>query len=529
MKWEVYGSEALLSAIDSRAQVDGIIGLPPHRMSRAPIWRVAVSITGLTAVASAIWIAPVATAVALALAGFGLPALALVWARPEIGLIALLALSSGLVAPDIVDVRLPFGGLDLRDLLLGGMIGLLFLRRRFVGNAESTWRVLGGPLLLFISLAVYSALYAILYGNVERNAALAELRPLVYYSTFFIAVWALTRRAQIVLLMAMMFIVADVTAAVIIVQQFLGQGTFLLGVMAQGSWLIWQQGDWGAAFGSVRVIPPDHVLVYVMAIVAFALMLFPRFGLLLRGAFGLQFLFLNVGLLLTYTRSQWLASAVALSALCLLLPRPDKVALVRVLALAMMLSLVLVLGGASVLTRWESSPTVRMLGERASSILTPQETLETDSLVWRSFETEEALRSISQHPLLGVGLGNAYRNVTTLGYEADRVQSRFTQFVHDSYLYIAVKMGIPGLLAFVWCCLAFLIATWKSYWEMGDGLSRRLVMVMFASFLGVLLWSAFMSTLMQVESAVALGLTTGLSFRLRHIELLSARSHSIRL
>jgi O-antigen ligase len=139
--------------------------------------------------------------------------------------------------------------------------------------------------------------------------------------------------------------------------------------------------------------------------------------------------------------------------------------------------------------------------------------LESYSLRWRLYETDEGLRSISEHPLLGVGLGSAYRDVTLLNGDALRAYRgflRFTRFLHNSYLYLGVKMGLPGLLAFCAFALAFLATGWRQYRRLHDEHLRLIVLALLAGFVGLLSWSFTQSHLLQTESTAVVGLIAGL-------------------
>jgi len=465
---------------------------------------------------------PTVTSLALLLLGLGAPLFWLVWRRPELGLLGLIFLTSSFIRPDTIDLRLSIGGLDLRDLALVGMLGMLILQRLMRGELTVPWWPVSGPLLVFMGLAIFSALYALSYQGVEPNWALGEFRALVFYLVFFVTIWAITRPGQLIVLLVGLFLLADLTAAVVILQQFFGTDNPLLRVMSGGyaGWQVWRAGDPLIGFGAVRIIPPGHVLVFMMTIVAFCLVVMARRKLPLRAMCMLQFqfAFLNVGLLFTYTRAQWLASVVALGIVFLLLPVGDKRWLIRSVAIGLLLLfLVYVLLGVEVSEIWERMPFVQTLVSRALSILTPRETLETFSLEWRIYETREALRSIAQHPLLGVGLGNAYRDITLLQGEARSGYFRFIRYVHSSYLYVAVKMGLPGLIAFLWFCAAFVARSLWAYAHMSDRLQRSVVLAVLASFVGLLVWSVYHSHFLQVESAAVIGLMSGMIASIRQI------------
>ncbi len=74
--------------------------------------------------------------------------------------------------------------------------------------------------------------------------------------------------------------------------------------------------------------------------------------------------------------------------------------------------------------------------ERALGI--GKELREGGSFSWRRIENDQALRVIGEHPLLGVGIGGIYKDVASSGghFELEYY------FIHNSYLFFPLKMGI---------------------------------------------------------------------------------------
>jgi O-antigen ligase len=78
---------------------------------------------------------------------------------------------------------------------------------------------------------------------------------------------------------------------------------------------------------------------------------------------------------------------------------------------------------------------------------------------WRELENQEAMITLRRSPVIGVGMGGEYRpwvHQLHLFYEHVR-------YIHNSYLFIALKIGIPGLL-----CLLLL------YWRAWNGARKGL-------------------------------------------------------
>lgn len=496
------------------ARLNQIIILPP---AAAPDLQralgVILSALALGLLAAGLYLAPQPATLGLILLGLGLPAVLLLWHWPEFGLLGILFLAANFLPLNIVDIRLPIGGgLELRDLLLLAMLGLLILRGLARKILYVPWWPVGAPLIMFLSLALLSAAYALFWQGVETNWAFAELRDLSSYALFFITAWVLDRQHHLDRVLVGLFIIADLTAVIIFVQQFLGASRPLLPAMTASYWGIWNQGGSAGFVGSTRVVPPSHVLLYFAMLIAGGLTMFTP-NRRSRAMFATQFGGLGLALLLTYTRGQWLATAIALVVMAIVLVPTYKAQFAR-LALVSIPVLLFAYG------LLQQTPLFVLLRERAMSVLSPAEILGSSSLEWRAFETEEALNSISHHPLMGVGLGNSYRRITTLQGEADGWYSgrslvagevsRFTRYIHSSYLWIPVKMGIPALIIFLWFCVAFLVVGWRLMYTLPDSQMKGIVLAVVTGFVGLLVWTVFHQHLIMNRSSTAVAFVTGL-------------------
>jgi O-antigen ligase len=106
------------------------------------------------------------------------------------------------------------------------------------------------------------------------------------------------------------------------------------------------------------------------------------------------------------------------------------------------------------------------------------------SLQWRVIETRYALLQFSRHPILGLGLANSYR--PPMESEAETMYSGWaSKYVENGYLYIAVMMGLVGLLPFLWLCMAYLLRILRSQHEIRDDGLRAIYLGFGAAFLGM--------------------------------------------
>ena len=485
---------------------------------RAPT--IILGVLGLGGLVAALYLAPQPATQGLVLLGLGLPVVLLLWHRPELGLLGILFLAANFLPLDIVDIRLPIGGgLELRDLLTLGLFGLLVFRGLSRKTLEIPWWSVGAPLTVFMALVLFSAAYALLWQGVESHWVFAELRDLSAYALFFITAWSLGKPRHLTTILIGLFVIADLTASIIFIQQFLGVSRPLLPAMAASYWGIWLEGSAGS-FGSVRVVPPSHVLVYFAMLIAGGLAIFET-RRKLRAGLVIQFGLLGLALLLTYTRAQWIATAIALALMAMVLVPMYKAQIGRFALLSIPLVLILSgLMGFGLQGLMQGTPVLKLLSDRATTLLTPDETIDSRSLQWRIFENEEALQSIMQHPLLGVGLGNSYRDLTTLQGEADGwftnnslaagEVSRFTRYVHSSYIWIPVKMGIPAFVIFIWFCAALLVAGWRLMRNLPERQMKGVVLAIVTGFIGLLVWTIFHQHLIMNRSSTAVAFVAGL-------------------
>jgi hypothetical protein len=503
--------DAKLNQIDTR---------PPA--TALGMYRALAAILGVVGVlAAALYLAPQPATLGLALLGLGLPVVLLLWHRPEFGLLGILFLAANFLPLDIVDIRLPIGGgLQLRDLLTLGLFGLLVFRGLARKTLGIPWWPVGAPLTIFMVLMLFSAVYALFWQGVESNWVFAELRDLSAYALFFITAWALGRPRHLVTVLAGLFFIANLTAAIIFIQQFLGVSKPLLPAMTASFWGIWFQGGNAGTFGSVRVVPPSHVLVYFAMLIAAGLAMFePKRRL--RTAFVIQVGVLGLALMLTYTRAQWIATAMALALMSIVLVQKYKTQIGHLVLLSIPIFLI-IFGflGFGLQGLLQETPLIKLLSERATTLLTPDETIDSNSLQWRVFENDEALKSISRHPLLGVGLGNSYRNLTTLQGESQGwftrnslvsgEVSRFTRYIHSSYLWLPVKMGIPTFVIFLWFCAALTVAGWRLMRNLPDNQMKGIVLAVVTGFIGLLMWTVFHQHLIMNRSSTAVAFVAGL-------------------
>jgi hypothetical protein len=81
------------------------------------------------------------------------------------------------------------------------------------------------------------------------------------------------------------------------------------------------------------------------------------------------------------------------------------------------------------------------------------------SAQWRFWEVDAMLPHIQEHPLLGIGLGADYKGVS-----GSTLRPELNRYMHNAYLYMAGKMGLPAL--------AFLLVSMAAIFAIGRRLAR---------------------------------------------------------
>lgn len=100
----------------------------------------------------------------------------------------------------------------------------------------------------------------------------------------------------------------------------------------------------------------------------------------------------------------------------------------------------------------------------SSTILSPEETL-----AWRWKEIQYAWMQIVQNPIFGIGLKTPYRPAF---YKGDQL----TTYIHNAYLWIWLKTGLLGLVAFLWLSVRFLVRGFQHWRDSEDHFLRAVTL-----------------------------------------------------
>lgn len=379
-------------------------------------------------------------------------------AAPWAGLVFALALLFEVIPKAFVpQVPLVGGRLQGYDVLLLYLAALYGLRLALAGRLTA-WRELGPFRWALLYLAAAGAVSLVYARFVAGNEfAMSEARVLIAWLVLPLALAFFGDRVGLRRLTTAVLAFGCIVALYASVQSL-----FDLRIMTE------------ARVESLDVANADVTRSIAgggVYLVAFALFVFlnrlaeaPRQFWWLLPAIGLMLL----GLAVQFGRGVWVATAAGLLVSAFM--HRGWVGAARVLLIGGLALATLVAGLSLLRPRM-----VDALEERALGIV--PELRAGGSFHWRVVENNEALRRIAERPLTGVGIGGDYkRTISSSGSFAVE-----TRYIHNSYLYFPLKMGVLASLVPVAFILAFML-TARRVRRLHDARDRGLLAALCGAF-----------------------------------------------
>ena len=324
--------------------------------------------------------------------------------------------------------------LKISDVMTLGTLLVLGLRLATLGNVRWLPRRELQLLAAFFGLVMLSVGFAFVVFNNTVPYVYRDGRPFMYWLWLpvlyaLVGAGAAGRQKLARVLIGMAIFVAIVA----LIQYFFG-----LQIVREGRVGALETGG-QIDSDLTRVQMPGFTFVLVAA--AWALATISQGGR--RVLYGIPLLLLlAAGLYVNFGRGLWVWSVVALL-LCGVVLGWRRAALIY-LALALV-STVAVIGLYLVKPAVIDAAVHRMVS-------VADEGGNKSSFGWRNLENQAALGRIAASPLVGIGLGGEYRSWV---YEV-RNFTEHTRYVHNSYIFTALKLGVPALLIL----LALFIRIW---------------------------------------------------------------------
>ena len=227
---------------------------------------------------------------------------------------------------------------------------------------------------------------------------------------------------------------------------------------------------YGWPYATYRVVTTDSadLLVFItLGLVALYLLLRKEIRGLRAFFVGAACMPMLLAVVFSFRRAQWVGTIFALGLLYQGATKPIRRKIVILLLIGLCV--------AGSIVGWvaqNSEKNAPSFIARITSIFDKNQ----DSNAYHILEAKQVLHDLAQSPVLGLGLGSRH---SPLGlYDEDRVP---VNIVHNTFLYIWMKLGLPGLVFFLWAAFVYarvILRARKTGTQDGDG---RLILPLAAS------------------------------------------------
>lgn len=346
---------------------------------------------------------------------------------PTLATLALVAISSKLIADSFLP-SIPFlgGTLPFSDVGLIAVSGFALIKyysdRSKVLLAAKPVVV---PIIVIFLIFLFSILRALIELRLPIKDVLGESRHFLYWLLVPVVILVTANRSRMHFFIYGLLIIA----ALFSVGQIL-QGVFGINVFGRELTELDTMGN--VSSNVLRSMTSGiHLIVWGFMFVTMLFIFKVKSNVLLILLCGL----LGAGIFLTYGRAIWGGVVIALFLLSF------KVGLKRFSRVGIMYGIVGILGISAMLAIKPAA--ISGAVDRLFSV--ESEVEKGSSLAWRYYENELSWAAIKSHPILGIGLGAAYRPHMRSDVTAEQVR-----YVHSAYMYVTLKMGTLAMAAIIW-------------------------------------------------------------------------------
>lgn len=399
---------------------------------------------------------------ALVLGGVGgLVLVLMVLDRPAVAALIVLLLVSNVPRTQLYEEGplAAFGPVKVTDMLLAMALGAWIigrLLRRDLDRLPS--RAVVVPLGALLVLAVLSFFTASSYSG-DPNLYLTELRPLLLLLLVFPIVAGVRSIRELEVALVVFLGACSVEAGETVLRALRGEGENAL-----------------FAAGATRVaavyLYPLLLIIWGVVLLPFVRTTFQRLVVLALTGMGIAAVFY------TFERGSWIAAIGASMVVIVLLPRTRRWGLI-----ATMVPLMIVGGAVVTAVNSQSASAVANPLESGMQRLEAVFALQDDvSSRYRINEWSRALEVIAERPLTGIGLGSSIAFENPMWDEATGDTGGYftTYYIHNSYLWVTLKLGAFGLVAYLALLTAALARGYLAYRRTTSVRRRRLLLGLLA-------------------------------------------------
>jgi O-antigen ligase len=328
-------------------------------------------------------------------------------------------------------------------------------------------------------VATFTFIYTIMNSNVSIAKAGMDLRVLFHLSLFFLVVYYVKSHRQLKTLILGIGIISGILAVMQLIQWAVGHENDILGVRLEAL------STAGHDYGDIsRVMLPGTPVILFSLNTFLAIYVFNKLRIKLRILLIIAIALLAAGMIATFSRALWVSVIVALF-IIILLAQKRKRSYPRVIMLIASTVVIIIL---VMRTTFLANLQVKdAIFSRTMSIVNMPRNIQDDTLWIRIIEFQYAWEKILDNPLIGIGFRTSYR--PNIFGNVDYERRTAGTFVHSGYLAIQLKMGLLGTTVFLWMMGTFFVRTRRRLRKLEDPLYRAVVIGIFVSIVGILIFS----------------------------------------
>ncbi|MBN2008149.1 hypothetical protein JW960_02250 [candidate division KSB1 bacterium] len=416
----------------------------------------------------------------------------MIWRHEEFGVVLIVVFTASVIYEEqLPSVATAVGNFHLIDLFFFSYLGLILVKRFVDSERLLINTLLDVPLLIFWVIAILSLMLAVVHFNVPVRSALSELRIITYYLIFFAVTNLLRQPQQLRRLVNGLHLIALVVVAFMVLQVSLGHAIHIIPARVESL------ATMGRTYSdTIRVIPPGNTLIYVMLMIAAATvtihrMTFVRVGLAMV---------LLCGLIIGFNRNLWLPAIVMIGLMFLVGTSDHKIRLMIAACGFVFLSMAMVTYVQ--INDGQLKQYVDSTWDRLWSLTRGRKLVTEGTLIDRVIENRIARTHIMQHPILGIGLGNDYRDDVDWN-------PKLNAYIHNGYLWILMKMGGLGFIPFMWLLTVGAFRGLKRWKQIPDPFWQSMCLGFTMAHLGMMLSSLVNPVFMQWHSTPLIGIVLG--------------------
>ncbi|MBI5931819.1 MAG: O-antigen ligase family protein [Chloroflexi bacterium] len=377
---------------------------------------------------------------------------------PYLGILSVVAITSGTIDREWLPL-IPIGPFSahIPDIMLGLLLLLLILRATTQKDFRFYQTPLDVPMLLFMIALFFSMFYGVIFRDLGPNPVVRVARPLFYWLIFFPITQFITDKKTL-----RNFLYGLMGLALVLSVGLMFPNRFLPFLPVSSVDLTTAGREFS---GVTRIYYGGERYLYMIIPAMLATLILYRKGRWLRFLvlFGAIF-----WLYRSYQRNYWATTIVNLMLMIGLLTTFSKTRLKTITRIASAIPILIILGlGVYVAFPAEVGGQVAIYADRLGSIFQTASNERADSsLEWRSMENYYAKQSIRDHLWLGLGPSGTYRPPFEIEVRANEYPINW--YVHNSYLWMTVMMGLSGLVPFLWLSLQYILRTLWRWTELRD-------------------------------------------------------------